>query len=89
MTGPRKPKPHIKAAAIKTARGVVSKSPPARHKDVAKKAKATVGTSKGERGFVESPGNKFVGRQTAKRVAKRNGRANVRGRRGLHSEDLW
>ena len=81
--------PRIKSAAIKTPRGVVAKKPPAHHVDVAKKARKTVGTGKGERGFVTSPGNKFVGRQTAKRVAKKAGQATVKGKRGLHSEDLY
>ena len=30
----------------------------------------------------------FVGRQKAKRIAKKAGQANVRGRRGLHPRDI-
>lgn len=79
----------IKAAAIKTPHGVVTKKPPARHKDVARADRKAGGTGQGERGFVVAPGGEFVGRQKAKRVAKAAGQARVRGRRGLHSEDVW
>ncbi len=79
----------VRAAAIKTPRGVVTKRPPAHHVDVAKKARRTVGTDKGERGFVTAPGGKFVGRQEGKKVARKAGQVRVKGRRGLHSEDLY
>lgn len=78
----------VAAAAIKTPRGVVSKKPPARHVDVAKKARRTVGTAEGERGFKVAPGGEFVGRQKAKGIARKAGQARVKGRRGLHSEDV-
>ena len=79
----------VAKAAIKTPKGVVSKRPPARHVDVAKKARGAIGTDKGKRGFVTTPGGEFVGRQKAKRVARAAGQAKVRGKRGLHSEDIW
>ncbi len=79
----------VARAAIKTPRGVVSKKPPARHKDVARADRKAGGTGRGERGFVTSPDGEFVGRQKAKRIAKAAGQARVRGRRGLHSEDLF
>lgn len=67
----------------------MSKARPARHKDVAKADRKAGGDGRGERGFIVEPGGKFVGRQTAKRVARKAGQATVRGRRGLHSEDVW
>lgn len=82
------PSKRIAAAAIKTPRGVVSKKPPARHKDVARADRKAGGTGKGERGFVVKPGDEFVGRQKAKKVARAAGQARVRGRRGLHSRDI-
>lgn len=78
----------VSGPAIKTPRGVVSKRTPAKHVDVAEKARRTVGTDRGKRGFKVEPDGKFVGRQEAKRVARRAGQAKVRGRRGLHSGDL-
>ena len=80
----------IAAAAIKKPSGkVVSKRPPARHKDVAAKDRAEGGAGHGKRGFIVEPGGEFVGRQKAKRIAAKSGQAKVRGRRGLHSEDTW
>lgn len=79
----------IKAAAIKKPSGkVVSKKPPARHVDVAAKDKTAGGTGRGERGFVTS-GGAFVGRQEGKKIARKAGQVRVRGRRGLHSEDVF
>lgn len=78
----------IKASAIKTPRGVVSKRPPAHHVDVAAKDRKAGGAGKGPRGFVTDKGE-FVGRQKAKRIARKSGQATVRGKRGLHSEDVW
>ena len=87
---------HIKQAAIKKPSGkVVTKKPPARHKDVAAMDRSKGGTGHGKRGFIagsgtgHEPGDKFVGRQTAKRIARKAGQAKVSGKRGLHSEDVW
>lgn len=79
----------IKQPAIKKPSGkVVTKPLPAHHKDVAAKDRAEGGTGHGKRGFIAEPGGAFVGRQKAKRIAKKAGQATVRGKRGLHSEDL-
>lgn len=79
-------KKKIKAAAIKKPSGtVISKKPPARHKDVAAKDKKKGGTGHGQRGFVLEGSGKFVGRQKAKAITgKPKGK-----KRGTHSEDLW
>lgn len=83
------PTKRIKSAAIKKPSGkVVTKKPPARHVDVARKDRAAGGTGHGERGFITT-GDKFVGRQPAKRIARKSGQAKVRGKRGLHSEDVF
>lgn len=75
----------IKSAAIKKPSGkVVTKRPPARHKDVAAKDRKTGGTGQGKRGFVTTSG-KFVNRQQAKKITGKP----KRGKRGTHSEDLW
>ena len=81
--------PRIKSAAIKTKHGVVAKKPPAHHVDVAEKDRKAGGTGHGKRGFVTSPDDKFVDRQVGKRIAAKTGQAKVKGRRGLHSEDVW
>lgn len=66
----------IKSAAIKRSSGkVVTKSPPARHKDIG---------GSGKRGFKTTSG-KFVDRQEAKKITGKP----KRGKRGTHSEDLW
>lgn len=70
----------IKKAAIKTPSAkVVSKPKPAHHKDI---------DAKGEHGFITSD-NKFASRQEAKKIAKKSGQADIRGKRGLHSHDMW
>ena len=69
----------VKAAVKRPSGRVVSKLPPARHKDIG---------VKGQRGFIATHPREFVGRQRAKRIAKKAGQANVRGRRGLHSRDI-
>lgn len=69
----------IKAAAIKTPRGVKSKPAPSHHADI---------HAKGVRGFLDTSG-KFLDRQEAKTVAKNAGQATVRGKRGLHSRDIF
>jgi len=76
----------IKAAAIKKPSGkVISKMPPARHKDVAAQDRKRGGTGHGKRGFVLQGSGKFVGRQQAKAITgKPKGK-----KRGTHSEDLW
>ena len=75
----------IKAAAIKKPSGrVVTKSPPARHKDVAAKDRKLGGSGHGKRGFITSS-DKFVNRQEAKKLTGKP----KRGKRGTHSEDLW
>lgn len=80
----------IKSAAIKKPSGkVVTKRPPAHHVDVAAKDRDAGGTGRGKRGFVTTPDDKFVGRQVGKKIAKKAGQANVRGKRGLHSEDVF
>ncbi len=74
-------KRRILKPAIKTLSGrVVSKPRPAHHKDIG---------VKGERGFIATHPRKFVGRQEAKHIAKESGQAKVRGKRGLHSGDVW
>ena len=79
----------IKAAAIKKPSGkVVTKKPPAHHVDVAAKDRKAGGTGQGKRGFVTS-GGEFVGRQEGKKIARKSGQARVRGRRGLHSQDVF
>ena len=80
----------IKSAAIKKPSGkVVTKRPPAHHKDVAAMDRKNGGKGQGQRGFVTTPGDKFVGRQEGKRIARKSGQAAVRGKRGLHSEDVF
>ena len=72
----------VKAPAIKKASGkVVSKKPPAHHVDIIKEH------GKGKRGFITDKG-KFVDRQEAKKIAKKAGQTNIKGKRGLHSQDL-
>jgi hypothetical protein len=79
------PKTKLVAAAIKKPSGkVVSKPPPARHKDVAAQKKKKGSSSVGERGFKTTSG-KFVGRQEAKKMTGKP----KRGKRGTHSEDMW
>lgn len=71
----------IKKAAVKTPSGkVVSKKRPATHGDIG---------VEGERGFIASEPGGFVDRQTAKKIARKAGQAKVRGKRGLHSRDVW
>ena len=69
----------VKAAVKRPSGKVVSRPKPAHHKDIG---------VKGERGFIATEPKEFVGRQKAKRIAKKAGQANVRGRRGLHSRDI-
>lgn len=79
----------IKSAAIKKPSGkVVTKKPPAHHVDVAEKDRKAGGTGRGKRGFVTDKGE-FVDRQDGKRIARKAGQARVRGRRGLHSQDVF
>ena len=70
----------VKAAVKRPSGRVVSKLPPARHKDIG---------VKGQRGFIATHPREFVGRQEAKRIPRESGQAKVRGKRGLHSEDVW
>lgn len=78
----------VKKPAIKKGTGkVISLHLPNHHKDVASLDKRKGGDGKGQRGFVLSDGS-FAGRQKAKSVAKKAGQATVKGKRGLHSEDL-
>jgi hypothetical protein len=68
--------------AIKKRSGAVVTAPkPAHHKDIAAKDKKAGGSGKGKRGFVV-----FVDRQEAKPLA---GKKAPKGKRGLHSEDLY
>lgn len=69
----------VKAAVKRPSGKVVSRPKPAHHKDI---------PAHGKRGFIATEPKEFVGRQKAKRIARKAGQANVRGRRGLHSRDI-
>lgn len=77
--------PKIKKSAIKDwdTGEIYSEPSPANHGKIARKHGAS-----GKHGFV-TDGGEFVDRQQAKKIANKSGQATVKGKRGLHSRDVY